>query len=218
MPRNWWSRRYASKPYAAWQRDGRSFARLRSQWLIERGWYCSAHRACAIRHPPTGGCQPFSRRRSFCHRTWRQRFYAPESHSDADGARTDAAKWNPTAFANNPLKWFEARWWDRAICPACYYSAPETLAILSLWKIQKHGNKLLSAESDFRYEMEELFWRCKGIIFGRFNGKDFKRSHYYHRHLKMGMSKIAITTLLLQKKNIPNWSGVENPLNRVELG
>jgi len=75
--RNWWSRRYASTLCAIWQRDGRSSARPRNQSPIEREWYCSAHRVCAIRQ--WADCLPFSRRRSFCHRTWRQRFYAPES-------------------------------------------------------------------------------------------------------------------------------------------
>ena len=77
MPRNWWSRRYASTSYEIWQTDGRSSARPRSQWLIEREWYCSAHRASAIRQ--LAGCQRFSRRRSSYHRTWRQRFLALES-------------------------------------------------------------------------------------------------------------------------------------------
>ncbi|MFX0137094.1 MAG: hypothetical protein ACFFDN_25875 [Candidatus Hodarchaeota archaeon] len=36
MPRNWWFRRYATMPCAAWQTDERSSARPRSRWLIER--------------------------------------------------------------------------------------------------------------------------------------------------------------------------------------
>ena len=36
MPRNWWFRRYASKPCAAWQRDGRSSARPEGNNKIQK--------------------------------------------------------------------------------------------------------------------------------------------------------------------------------------